>query len=340
MNCFSACRDRKARRFPLAGLGCRAGMSCLLFGLIAGTGLGADTDAARVLQMKPGVAVSGMQVTLADIAANPDLLPAGWAERPIIAAPDVGKTKTVPLLKVAYALQQYPDMAHVTLRGASSMTVQRSAVFLDPARVQAAIEDFVAAYPDWQDTKITVELVEQSIPILSGSTNVSLQVAGYNYDLSSGSHFFQLDIQDPAGAVQRLKVPARLLAMAQVWVATRSIKAGAVLSADDAKIQQAATDLGASQIIPVSEPISGYETERLILAGDPILKTAVRQPICAQKGSLVDVIARRGSLTISLRAKALSRGRRGDKIICINDKTKHQILTRLTAPGKAEMIGM
>jgi len=43
---------------------------------------------------------------------------------------------------------------------------------------------------------------------------------------------------------------------------------------------------------------------------------------------------------VSLRAIAMSKGRRGDQILCVNASSKRQLTAKLTAPGKAILVGM
>lgn len=340
MHLLHSRHNKMKTRFQAGNRRARSGLLVLLCSLLGGAQLEAENTSPLVLPVKPGISVSGPQVTLADLAIDPAALPDGWAQRTILSAPEPGKTETVPLINIAYALREYPDMANVTLRGATRMTLQRSGVAVDPALILAAIEDYATQSSDCRETKIQAALVEPSAVIITGSTNFSIEVVGLEYNRRAGVHLFEIALLDDAGAEQRLKIPARVSVLSQVWVATRPIKAGTVIGLEDIRIQEASADFSARRNIPATEPIVGYEAERQILAGEPIQKTAIRQPLCAEKGSLIEVTAQRGALSISLRAQALTRGRRGDKIVCINTGSKRQMLTRLTGPGKAELIGL
>lgn len=314
--------------------------SLLVLGLIAAPRIPAHAGDEIVLLVKPAMLVTGAQVTLADITENLTSLPTGWAERRILASPVPGKTQTVTLMKLASALHQFPDMSDVVLRGSASVAIRRSGVPLDQTLVRDAINDYIANNTDWQATKIQIDLLEPPNHIVAEATNIIVQATGFEYNPRSLSHIFHLNIRDNVGPVQRITVPARVSAESQVWVAVHALKQGAILTDDDVKAQLVTTDMGGRKTFPASDPISGYEVERPILAGETISMAMVRQPVCTDKGAPVDIQASRGSLAVSLRATAMSKGRRGDQILCVNVSSKRQLTAKLTAPGKAILVGM
>jgi len=315
-------------------------VSLLVLSIVAAPYLSAHAGDEIVLLVKPAMLVTGTQVTLADIAENLASLPTGWAERRILASPVPGKAQSVTLMKMASALHQFPDMTDVILRGSSSVVIRRSGVPLDQALVREAINDYIAINTDWQATKIQIDLLEPPNHIVAESTNIIVQATGFEYNPRSLSHLFHLDIRDNVGPVQRIAVAVRVSAESQVWVAVHSIKQGSVLTDDDVKAQLVTTDMGGRKTFPASDPIAGFEAERPILAGETISMAMVRQPVCTDKGAPVDIQASRGSLAVSLRAIAMSKGRRGDQILCVNASSKRQLTAKLTAPGKAILVGM
>lgn len=342
MNCRWISRYRRQARHSQSPGMCRLTGLVLLVSscLTAWTALQADTGAEKVLLVKPGVVVSGTTVTLADLAEDLSSLPVEWSKRVILDAPAPGKSQSLSLMTVASALQKYPDMAGVTLRGACRMMVRRGGIPLDPGRVRAAVDDYIANNTDWQVAKIRVDLAESVNRIIVGSTNSSVHAVGFEYNPGTATHLFRIEMREEAGPVQRIAVPVRISAESRVWVAVHPIKQGSVIADDDVRAQSVTTDVGGRTTFPASDPIVGYEAERSILAGETISKTMVRQPVCTDKGSSVEVTAARGALQITLRARAMCKGRRGDQILCLNEGSKRQLLARLTAPGKAVLIGL
>jgi len=312
----------------------------LMVSMLSGASLVANAGTEIVLLMKPDVTVSGAQVTISDLAEDPSSLPSNWEDRQIMKSPEPGKSASLPLMRIASALHQYPDMADVTLRGAVYVDIHREGTALDLERVKEAVEEYVAGKDDWKDLKVKTEFVKPSECIMVVTTNVTVNVLDFDYDARFNAHMFRLELRAVDGSVQQLKIPVRVSMQAQAWVAARPLKEGAVLADGDARAEWITTDASGRNYIPASDPVAGYEVQRPMLACEPIIKTAVRQPVCAEKGSAIEVTARRGDLEVSVRSKALSRGRRGDEIMCLNESSKRQILARLTASGKADLVGL
>ncbi len=309
--------------------------------MLAGWGgltLGGET--AQVLSMKSSVVVSEPRITLDQLVENPAALPNDWGDRVIGASPEPGKTMRLSLKQVATTLQQYPDMAEVTLRGALRLDIRRVGFVLDLARLRETTETYLGQNSDWKDCIIQTELVRSGETIYVSSTNVAIQVDGFDYDARYAAHVFHYKLQDERGDVHPLQLPLRVKVKMQVWVASRHIKQGAAIGPDDVRAEWVLTDVRGGRHVPAQEPVVGCEVERSILAGEALPKLQLRQPLCVEKGAQVEVTARRGGMAVKLRATALNKGRRGDRIVCLNENSKRQVVALLTGPGAADLVGL
>jgi flagella basal body P-ring formation protein FlgA len=311
------------------------------FLMLAGWGGGVlGGESVQTLSMKSYVTVSESPITLDQLVDNPDALPTGWGERVIGAAPEPGKSLRLTLKHIATILQQYPDMSAVTLRGALRLDVMRVGVVLDQARLRETTESYLAQNSDWKDCIIQTELVRPADPIYVTSTNVSIQIDGFDYDARYAAHLFNYKLQNERGDIQRIQVPVRVKVKLQVWVASRHIKQGAAIGPDDVRAEWVLTDIRGGRHVPIVEPVIGCEVERSILAGEAVPKLQLRQPVCVEKGAQVEILARRSGLSVRMRATALNRGRRGDRVVCLNETSKRQVVAILTGPGSADLVGL
>lgn len=92
-------------------------------------------------------------------------------------------------------------------------------------------------------------------------------------------------------------------AQPSVPLAARRIARGAVLTAEDIVAQASAPAV-----------ITGWVTHRVIQPGEPLQPPAVSPPPVIRGGQAVELLVRRGTVQVALRATALADGSSGDTI--------------------------
>lgn len=291
-----------------------------------------------VIPVKTVINSTGPEITLADLAENPAILPDEWKTRAVISSPDLGTSRQVPLVNIAYALQRYPDMNAVVVRGKSSLTVKRAGVVVEPAKIRAAVLDYIAGREDWRDLKIRADFLDVPDMVSAETTNIAISVTGMEYNARTATYTFYAEVRDDKTS-QRIRVPAKMHTLARVWVAAQTIEKGAILADDNVRADWTDTDPISPSSVPATESIAGFEADRRILAGEIIGRTSLSQPICAERGAPIEVAAARSAIAVTMRAQAVTRGRRGDRITCVNDSSRRQFAVKLTAPGKGILLG-
>jgi len=125
----------------------------------------------------------------------------------------------------------------------------------------------------------------------------------------AGGHWW-LSVRDPAGGAMRVRVRAGVEVTEAV--AARRLERGVTLTEADVahtvavqwgEPQRDAVDVGA-----------GWVTRRVIAAGEPLRSPAVAPPLLVNAGELVQVVARRGSVELTLRARAVSSAAAGERV--------------------------
>jgi len=311
----------------------------LLLMLLAGTVLAPGTIAPAaplVLQIASDVRVCEGSVILEDLVVNRAELPPDWTKRTVCEGPSrPGLPRIYTLVSLATALQQYPDMLEVTLRGAPQIRVLRQSRRPTDAQLTASLERFMDSNQPWKEGGFTSapESGADLPGMPEGATDVSilrLQGVGSVGRLAATACYI-------GGAqTNQFSFPVRVTRRQVVWTAASDLQRGRVIEPGDVVASPLTTD-GRVAFVPADEPVVGMELVNDARAGQPLAQSTIRQPVCSEKGSAVTIASRTGGIVVTVRAKALSRGRRGDTIMCINESSKRQFQARLTGQNQGEL---
>ncbi len=292
---------------------------------------------AQTLMIKSAVVSAGTEIVLRELLQDLTGIPEAWLDRKVFDAPTDNEPVVYPLTSVAYALQQYPDMKAASVSGSIKITITRSQRRVMPQELTRAIEQYLGIEPGKnQDFKLEFAPLQRNIWIPRGETafQVSPSRTAKNYNQFDT---YLVDISVNNASVCSVPVRAKKYQLQQVWVAARALDCGQLLQAEDLRSERLPLERKGEMRIPIDETITGQEIDRAVKPGTPILRNYVRTPLCAKKGDYITVTAGQGSLQISLRAKALSTGRLGERILCMNERSKRQILVQLTGIQKARV---
>lgn len=295
-------------------------------------------ETPTVLNIASDIRVDGNSVVLEDLVANRADLPADWAKRVVCASPArPGASQTCTLVSLATALQQYPDMQAVNLRGLPQVRILRQIRRPDAQQLAAAMEQYMADASPWKEGKYTA--ITEADVILPGMPDGTTDIQILH--LQGGSAAGRLTATACyTGSTNTqgtpFTFPVRITREQLVWTAAADLPRGHILEIDDI-IPVAMTTDGRTALAPAETPVVGLELLRDTKTGQGIAQSAIRQPVCSEKGALVTIAARTGGLVVSVRAKAMSRGRRGDVIMCYNESSKRQFHAKLTGPNQGEL---
>lgn len=116
---------------------------------------------------------------------------------------------------------------------------------------------------------------------------------------------------------------------AEVLVATRTLRAQSVISAED--VTQAAGDVAGALLSP--DEAIGQETRVAIYAGRVIRIDDVGPPAIIERNQIVSLVYRHGTLSILADGRALGRGGVGDNLRAINLASRVTVSGRVAADG-------
>ncbi len=117
--------------------------------------------------------------------------------------------------------------------------------------------------------------------------------------------------------------------LADTVVATRTIRAHSVLTAQDLAIKPIA------MIGTFDDPalLVGMETRTALYAGRPIREGDIGPPAIVDRNQIVTLLYRQGGLTITAEARSLGRGGIGDTLRVLN------MSSRMTVEGRIQVDG-
>ena len=117
--------------------------------------------------------------------------------------------------------------------------------------------------------------------------------------------------------------------LADAVVATRTIRAYSVLTAQDLAIKPIAMN----GTFDDPSLLIGMETRTALYAGRPILEGDIGPPAIVDRNQIVTLLYRQGGLTITAEARSLGRGGIGDTLRVLN------MSSRMTVEGRIQVDG-
>ncbi len=135
----------------------------------------------------------------------------------------------------------------------------------------------------------------------------------------------------------------RVRAFAKARLALQRIAAGTPLSQD--QFRELELDVSFGQFRPyreslastATENLSGFQSAQTIVEGTPLLTTAMRKTPDLRRGDGVRLQVRTGDIQLSLQAIAAEDGTVGEKIRVYTEKSRRELVGKLTRPGWVEV---
>jgi flagella basal body P-ring formation protein FlgA len=304
--------------------------------VLCGLVLSMDATATDAIAIRATCDVGGGNVTLADIAAQPSFLPEAWRERAIMPAPPVGQGRDYSIVTFASALQQYPDMQDVMLRGAMTIHVRRESILVDPRSIEETVKTYVADKLTGANEDLRVTCVMPAFPVYVSKGELTFTVLCHQ-EIQGQRTVCKVALSVDGQLERVLLIPAELRPMRRVWVATRKLLRGDRLSEDDVRFEL--SPVAESETVMVEgESLVGYEVNRPIMQGKHIHRHYLVKAVCARRGDLIHVSFESGTLRVVLKARALNSGRQNDQIVCLNEKSNRRLTVTLVGPREAVML--
>jgi flagella basal body P-ring formation protein FlgA len=123
------------------------------------------------------------------------------------------------------------------------------------------------------------------------------------------------------------------------WIAAEPLAAGRPIAAGQIQKVKARTAVALAGQRKEDGPIEGLVPRRAVPAGGRISPPLLDRPKEIRRGDRVKVEVAEGRTRLSLECKAESGGRRGDRILLLNETSGRKFLAEIAGAGKAVVRG-
>lgn len=286
---------------------------------------------AAPVALRQSVTVSGGLVRLGDL-----FVPAGdKAEAAVAYAPAPGKRAIFDarwLYRVAraYGLNWRPLSIH------DKAVVARESIVI--GRREIADHILAALVDKGVDADMRVELSNRMLRIhVPGDSTATVAVEDVAYD--PRTRRFIAIVAAPADdpAARRIRVTGRVHRVIDVPVLTRRVLAGEVIRKRDVKWIAMRGDRLQRDTIQDSGALIGKSPRRGLRAGVPVRVSDVRLPVLVPRRSLVTIMYRVQSMTLTAQGRALEDGGAGDTVRVANTQSNTVVQAVVTGANRVSV---
>ncbi len=286
---------------------------------------------AAPVALRQSVTVSGGLVRLGDL-----FVPAGdKAEAAVAYAPAPGKRAIFDarwLYRVAraYGLNWRPLSIH------DKAVVARESIVIGRREIAAHI--LAALVDKGVDADMRVELSNRMLRIhVPGDSTATVAVEDVAYD--ARTRRFIAIVAAPADdpAARRIRVTGRVHRVIDVPVLTRRVLAGEVIRKRDVKWIAMRGDRLQRDTIQDSGALIGKSPRRGLRAGVPVRVSDIRLPVLVPRRSLVTIVYRIQSTTLTAQGRALEDGGAGDTVRVANTQSNTVVQAVVTGANRVSV---
>lgn len=276
--------------------------------------------AERTVTLKKTIQVSGSQVVLSDLLVDSSSLEKAEKNLVILNSPLRGSKNFRPV-DIAYEMQQHKSLMDLALLAPSFVKVIRVKDIDFVEKVKEGLIVALGKETPWKMFDLEMELTATDISKISAMSGNDFEVISQrpSDELDSVKitvKFIEKGINKGAVILNPI-IRRKILAI----TLKNSIKRGGIVQKSDLILDRIWVS-GTDERYAVNfQDCVGYEVSRNIAAGSRIAKSFLIEPVYVEKGSFLKVYVKSGLLTLSVDAKALSTGRRGETIRVKNTKS-------------------
>ena len=317
---------------------CRRSITVALVGSVALCNIAA----AQTLHIKDKAETQGAQVRLGELATITgitDKQAATFARVPICASPMPGATREIGAdYLVARARSFGVPVDTMKIEGAKQTRVtSRSGNVLTPEFLAFKLENYIYENMPWSRDEVEITCVPMGRPITLPAGHLEVRIEhrpGYQF---VGDGVFPTSVFLDNQRVRSMYMKARVEVYHPIVVAADSIRRGSRVSADQLELRTAPLSQTGGDYFLEPDMVVGMIARRDIAPGTTITSDKVEKPILIDRGDEALLIYSAGSIEISMKVRAKTRGRMGEIVAVENPTSRKTLDAIVTGPGKVEL---
>ena len=256
-----------------------------------------------------------------------------FAGTPIARAPRPGErieleARWLAALAKAYGIDWSPRSLY------DSTTIERASQTIAAPRIRAAILAALEAQGlETSGLRLEIDQANPRIVLASGQAD-SLGMGAFTYDSRSGRFFAQLVVPRDGTPIARLKVSGAAREVLQVPVLAKSMRPGEIIDYTDLDwLEVEKTQLGRNSLMD-AEDLIGLSPRRPLAAGRIIHSGDLEPPVLVERNSLVTIELVTPQLHLTVQARALEDGSKGETIRVRNIHSKKVVSASVRDSGR------
>ncbi len=268
------------------------------------------------------VVIIGENVYLKDVAEIKGDLKEALSYVRIISSPPPGGIRRIEKKYIQLRLLQLGfSKTDPVILGPNVVTIERAyqkiSFDLINTLVQERVKDIIPSWAKRYQIIVNVPRFSNTAPL--GDVDIFLELPQSD-KIRTKTISLPVTININGKKWKRIYAMVKVLLYADLPIATNTIKKGEKISKESYKIEEGMVErLSFPYISP--EKIVGYVALKNIYPGTIIDLTYISRPYQVKRGEIVEVVLRRGAITITLKAQALENGNYGDMIQLKNLKS-------------------
>ncbi len=296
-------------------------------------GLMALSAPAHGAELKTDITVNSSTIRMGDLFTDAGHLASVVVEE----APQPGMKKIIPLSRLV-GLVTYYGLEWTPPYNMTRVSVTRTGVVLSKADLTDLAKDTLI--DEGIDNRFNVNLSRASNKVVlpEGYTLADINFVSIDLNRRTGSFMASYELPTGDGETSRLNLRGRMQEVASIPVLRRAVATGAVLTKSDIMWMDIPVNRVGRNIVQASADLLGQAARRSLQANTPLRMTDVQRPVLIKKGESVMVRITNGNLSISMIARALDNGGKGDRIRIVNTMSHQTIEGVVEGAGRVSVM--
>lgn len=237
------------------------------------------------------------------------------------------------LLRIALAL----DIPWRPANATDQVILRRAATIIEREAIEDNLMQSLIDQGIYGDFNVNIPSQYSQIT-LPADQPAEMEVVDMTVDNSNKSFKAVVAAPSAANPIQRFEISGTIQPMVSVPVVKENIQTGRIINASDIEFVQIKESDFTSDTIADAQSLIGMTSRRLILAGHPVKESETIAPKIIARGDVVTLNLQQGVLSLSIQAKALENGAKGDLIRVVNTTSNQTLQAEVTGEKEVRIL--
>ena len=284
-------------------------------------------ESGAMIVLRPEIEITRQHIYLGDIAqiqTDNEKLQQKLESVEIGRTNPLGRPRTITIPHIKWRIDQYHlNPSQYIYIGLKSIVRYRE-ITLSPEKILASAEAFYQRLIDKRaDAELRVEAKVPILPIPIPDEDVKLKFVPFNRDIWKG--ILEMQVIHEGTVIKKPILKFRLSAVRPVVAAAQDIPPRVILKQKHLKFERRKIENTRDLPLTDLDEAVGKITRVAITQGEVITPSYLKKTYLVSRGSLVTMIAQKGSLKVQTQGKALQNGERGKLIRVMNLTSKKEL---------------